>query len=158
MKEKDNKLIKIEQDIAKRAEFYINSPERAGEALLFAKQLTKFAEKINKKIREKATKIMEEQNIATLEYDIVDPNTGEVKSWEIRKQESFVSKKYRPENVFSALGKKAFNFFNVKKGELEKYLKEKSYQGEIPIETVEEATKNPTEKTYKGRIVIREIK
>ncbi len=161
MKTKDKELIKIEKTLAERAKYYMKTPERAGEALLFAKQLMNFAENINKKVRETASEIMDENDVTKLNYDILNPETGEIKSWEIRRQSASMSKKYKPENVLNALNKinkDAFRFLTVKKTDLDRYLKKENAKGLISFQTIEEALKDPIETTIKGRIVVKEIK
>lgn len=145
--------------LKEQTRFYLSTPERAAEALLFVRQLEKFAEELKAKIKERATEIMDRENMETLPYQVVDPETGEVREWIVRRDYAKQSKEYRPENVYDALGEDCFAFMKVEKGKLEKYLATASAQGKITMETVGLATKDPLIKTIKGSgVKITEVK
>lgn len=145
--------------LKEQTRFYLSTPERAAEALLFVRQLEKFAEELKAKIKERATEIMDRQNMETLPYQVVDPETGEVREWIVRRDYAKQSKEYRPENVYDALGEDCFAFMKVEKGKLEKYLATASAQGKITMEAVGLATKDPLIKTIKGSgVKITEVK
>ena len=144
--------------IKEKARFYIDTPEKAGEALLFAKNLSNIIKEIDTSVRERASKVMDDKNISLLEYEIVDPNTGEIKNWEIRKQEATELKEYRAENFIQALGENAIQFLTVSKTKADNYLKKASAKNEISMQQVEQATSNPIIKLKKGSIVVRELK
>jgi len=146
-------------DIIKReSRFYIDSPDKAAEALLFAKNLKKFAEEVEQKVKERAVEIMERENKEILSYSITDEETGEVKTWEAKRSYGTVTKEYNPERVLEALGNEATKFFKVNKTNLDKFLKKESAKGNISMDKVELATSDATEKIRKGAgVIIREI-
>ncbi len=146
-------------ELKESARFYINSPSKAAEALLFVRNLEKFAEEIKEKIKERAGEIMDRENKDVIPYSITDPETGEVREWEMRRSYGTVTKEYRPENVYDALGEDGLAFMKVEKGRLEAYLKKASAQGKITMETVGLACKDPIEKMRKGAgVILREVK
>ena len=145
--------------LKKQTRFYLSTPERAAEALLFVRQLEKFAEELKAKVKERAVEIMDRENVETLPYQIVDPETGEVREWIVRRDYAKQSKEYRPENVYDALGEDCFAFMKVEKGKLEKFLATASAQGKITMEAVGLAVKDPLIKTIKGSgVKITEVK
>lgn len=157
-----NALAKHEQTIEKlkeEARFYISTPERAAEALLFVRNLKRFAEEVEAKVKERAVEVMDKKNTDLITYSITDQESGEVREWELRRDYGKQSKEYRPENVFAALGEKAFKYFKVGKVALEKDLTKLSAKGEITMDQVGEATKDPVLKTIKGAgVKLREMK
>lgn len=152
-----NKLALIDQ-LREQARFYISTPERATEALLFIRNLERFTAEIKEKVKERAVEVMDRDNKELLSFSIVDPETGEVREWEARRSYSTVSKEYRSENVIRALGEKALPFLKVSKTALDRYIKKASFRGEISMEQVESAVADPIEKTRKGAgVIIKEI-
>jgi hypothetical protein len=102
---------------------------------------------------------MDKENVETLPYRLVDPDTGEVREWIVRRDYAKESKEYRPENVYDALGEDCFSFMKVEKVKLEKYLVAQSAQGKLSMEAVTLATKDPKIKTIKGSgVKITEVK
>ncbi|MHC1728052.1 MAG: hypothetical protein AB9866_18960 [Syntrophobacteraceae bacterium] len=144
---KQQALVQLKED----ARFYISTPERAAEALLFVRELERFASDIKQSIKERAAKIMDEKNMELLTYSITDPDTGEVREWEVRRDYGKQSKEYRPEKVVEAIGiEMATKYFKVSKVKLESYLKKASAKGEITMAQVTLATADPEIKTIKG--------
>lgn len=145
--------------LKEQARFYINTPEKAAEALIFVRQLEKFTEEVKASVKARAVEKMDEMNKDLITYSTVDPETGEVREWEVRRSYGGITKEYRPENVLRALGEKAIPYLTVKKGDLEKYLKRAGAKGEITMETVSEATADPVEKMRKGAgVMLKEVK
>ena len=145
--------------LREQTRFYISTPEKAAEALLFVRELEKFAEEVKAKVKERTVEIMDRENKELIEYSITDPETGEVREWEVKRSYGTVTKEYRPENVYDALGEDCFAFMKVEKGKLETFLKKASAKGDISMDAVSIATKDPIEKTRKGAgVIIREKK
>ena len=147
-------------ELKERARFYISTPERAAEALLFIRNLEKFAQEIKEKVKERATKIMDEKQMELMTYSITDPDTGEIREWEIRRSYGSRTTEYRPENVILALGPiMSLKFFKVGKTNLDKFLKKESAKGTITMEQVEKATADPIMGTRKGSgVILKEVK
>jgi hypothetical protein len=145
--------------LKEQTRFYLSTPERAAEALLFVRNLERFAAELKEKVKERAVEIMDKENVETLPYRLVDPDTGEVREWIVRRDYAKESKEYRPENVYDALGEDCFSFMKVEKVKLEKYLVAQSAQGKLSMEAVTLATKDPKIKTIKGSgVKITEVK
>lgn len=148
------------QLIEKQTRFYLSTPERAAEALLFVRNLERFAKDIKEKVKERTVEIMDRENRDMIEYQVVDPETGEVRDWQVRRDYGKQSKEYRPKNVIEALGiERSLPFLKVSKVNLEKYLAKESAKGIILMELVEKATKDPVIKMIKGSgVKITEVK
>lgn len=145
--------------IREQARMYISSPAKAAEALLFVRQLETFAEEVKKSVKERAIRVMDDNQQDVIAYSITDPETGEVREWEVKRSYGSIAKEYRPENVFQALGENALEFFSVKKTALDNYLKKASAKKQITMEGVELCVSNPIEKIRKGAgVILREIK
>jgi len=136
--------------LKEQARFYISTPESAAEALLFIRELERFAEEIKKNVKERAAKIMDEKGMELITYSITDPETGEIREWEVRRDYGAQTKEYKPENIFKVMGEKAFKYFKVGKTVFEKDLKRLSAKGELTMEQVGEATADPIMKMKKG--------
>lgn len=156
MTEKSQALTQLKE----QARFYISTPERAAEALLFVRELERFAEEIKGKVKERTMEIMDREGKDLITYSITDNETGEVRSWEVKRSYGTIVKEYRAKNVVRAIGaEKAMEFFKVSKSDLERYLKKASAKGEISMKQVETATDDPIEKTRKGAgVILREVK
>lgn len=146
--------------LKEQTRFYISTPERAAEALLFVRQLEAFAEEVKAKVKERAIEVMDRENKDLISYQIADPETGEVRQWEMRRAYDTQTKEYRVENVVKALGpEKALPFLSVSKMKLEAFLKKASAKGEITMVQVDEAVRDPLLKIRKGAgVVLREVK
>ena len=154
--EKEQALIQLKE----QARFYISTPERAAEALLFVRELERFAEEIKGKVKERTVEIMDRDGKDLITYSITDETTGEVRSWEVRRSYGTTIKEYRPKKVVSALGmEKAMEFMKVSKSELERFLKKASAKGDISMDQVKLATDDPIEKMRKGAgVILKEVK
>lgn len=155
---KNNYLSKV-SEIKEQCRFYINSPEKVAEALLFIKALEKMTEEVKKSVKDRAVDLMEKENKEMLSYSITDYETGEIKEWEIKRSYGSQTKEYRPENVFRALGEKAFKYYKVSKTAIDKDLKRMSAKGEISMQDLDIAVSDPIIKIRKGAgVIMREIK
>ena len=143
-----------------QARFYISTPERAAEALLFVKNLERFAEEIKEKVKARAVEIMDKKGVESIPYSILDEETGEVSEWVVNRAYATESKDYRAENVIEAIGiEDAVRFFKVKNTDLKKFLTTQSAQKKITMEQVEKAVSDPIITTRKGAgVIIKPVK
>lgn len=147
-------------ELKEQTRFYLSTPERAAEALLFVRNLKRFAEELEDKVKERAVEIMDRENVDRVPYQIVDQETGEVREWEVRRTYDTEVKEYRPGAVVSALGmEEALKFMKVSKTNLDTFLKKASAKGHISMEQVEMAVSDPTIKVRKSKgAMLKEIK
>lgn len=140
--------------------FYLSTPEKVAEALLFVRSAEKYIKELKSKVKERAVEVMDRESAEIVTYRVVDPETGEVNDYQVRRDYSKQSKEYQPANVIAALGlEKALPFLSVKKTDLEKYLKLETAKGNLPMETLEAALKDPVIKTIAGSgVKITEVK
>jgi len=143
-----------------QARFYISTPERAAEALLFVKNLERFAEEIKEKVKARAVELMDKKGVESIPYSILDEETGEVSEWVVNRAYATESKDYRAENVIEAIGiEDAMKFFKVKNTDLKKFLTTQSAQKKITMEQVEKAVSDPIITTRKGAgVILKEVK
>lgn len=153
---KEQALIELKE----QTRFYLSTPERAAEALLFVRELKQFAVELEDKVKERAVEIMDRENIDRVPYSITDPVTGEVREWEVRRTYNQEIKEYRPGAVVTALGMEdALRFMKVSKTALDDYLKKESARGHISMEQVGVAVSDPTIKIRKSKgAMLKEIK
>lgn len=137
--------------LKEQTRFYLSTPEKVAEALLFIRSAEKYIKELKTKVKERAVEVMDRQNAEMVPYRVVDPETGEVMDYQLRRDYGKQSKEYRPENVIAALGlEKAVPYLSVKKTDLEKYLKTETAKGTMTMETLEAALKDPVIKTISG--------
>lgn len=153
---KETVLMKLKE----QTRFYLSTPERAAEALLFVRNLKQFAEELENKVKERAVEIMDRENVDRVPYQIVDQETGEVREWEVRRTYDTEVKEYRPGAVVLALGmEEALRFMKVSKTTLDTFLKKASAKGRISMEQVEMAISDPIIKVRKSKgAMLKEIK
>ena len=153
---KNDALIQLKD----QARFYISTPERAAEALLFVKNLERFAEEIKEKVKARAVELMDKKGVEKIPYSILDEETGEVREWMVSRAYATESKDYRAENVIEAIGiEDAMKFFKVKNTDLKKFLTTQSAQKKITMEQVEKAVSDPIITTRKGAgVILKEVK
>jgi hypothetical protein len=151
MQENPNALIE-------QPKFRLKTKEDVATALLLVRNTKKIVEEMEKRIKEKAEAIMEEEMITEIELDTFEKKTGEINKWQIRKVEPTVSKAYNPQSVINALGEEAYKFLTVGKTKLEGYLKKMTAQGKLPMSVCDKASENFVEKPIKGKIIFKEIK
>ncbi len=140
--------------------FYLSTPDKVAEALLFIRAVEKYVKELKTKVKERAVEILDRDNVELVTYRVVDPETGEVNDYQVRRDYAKQSKEYQPKNVIDALGlERALPFLSVKKTDLEKYLKLETAKGNISMETLEAALKDPVMKTIAGSgVKINEVK
>ena len=153
---KNDALIQLKD----QARFYISTPERAAEALLFVKNLERFAEEIKEKVKARAVELMDKKGVEKIPYSILDEETGEVREWMVSRAYATELKEYRAENVIEAIGiEDAMKFFKVKNTDLKKFLTTQSAQKKITMEQVEKAVSDPIITTRKGAgVILKEVK
>lgn len=146
--------------IKEQTRFYLSNPERCAEALLFVRNLERFAKEVKEKVKERTVEIMDRTNVEMIEYSVTDPETGEIRDWVVKRDYGKQTKEYNPANVIETLGvAKALPFLKVGKTTLDSYLKKANLKGEITMEELMSATANPTIKIVAGSGVrITEIK
>lgn len=146
--------------IREQSRFYISTPERAAEALLFVKNLERFAEEIKEKVKARAVELMDKKGVEKIPYSILDEETGEVREWMVSRAYATELKEYRVENVIEAIGiEDAVRFFKVKNTDLKKFLTTQSAQKKITMEQVEKAVSDPIITTRKGAgVILKEVK
>lgn len=146
--------------IREQSRFYISTPERAAEALLFVKNLERFAEEIKEKVKARAVELMDKKGVESIPYSILDEETGEVREWMVSRAYATELKEYRAENVIEAIGiEDAMKFFKVKNTDLKKFLTTQSAQKKITMEQVEKAVSDPIITTRKGAgVILKEVK
>lgn len=145
--------------IKDQARFYLSNPEKCAEALLFVKALEGFAKEVKDKVKERTVEIMDRDHVDMIEYQTMDPDTGEIKIWQVKRDYGKQAKEYNVGNVIEALGVYSMDYLKVSKTELDKFLKRASAKGDITMQQVELATKNPTIKQIKGSgVIIKEVR
>lgn len=145
--------------IKEQCKFYLNSPEKVAEALLFIRDLEKMTEEVKSSVKERAIELMDKKQTELISYSITDPETGEIREWEVKRDYGTQTKEYRPENVYAVLGEKAFKYFKVSKTVFDKDISKMSAKGELSMQQVEDAVKDPVMKIRKGAgVKMREIK
>lgn len=152
----DHALIELKE----QARFYISSPEKAAEALLFCKRLEQFAAEIKESVKERATKMMDESDKESIIYTITDQETGEVREWSIKRDYDKEMKEYRPENVIAAFGiYTVLPFIKIGKTALDNFMKKAVSKGAITDAQTFAAVADPIIKKKKGSgVIMREIK
>jgi hypothetical protein len=145
--------------IKEQCRFYINSPEKVAEALLFIKSLEKMTEEVKKSVKDRAVELMEKENVDMLPYSITDFETGEIRDFEIKRNYGSTTKDYLPENVFKVLGDKSFKYFKVAKTAIDRDMKKMSAKREITMIDIDNIVKDAVIKTRKGAgVIMREVK
>jgi hypothetical protein len=152
----DNSLTLIKE----KTRFYISTPDRAAEALLFCKNLENFAEEIKKSVKERTVKLMDEQGNDSMIYTITDQDTGEVREWSVKRDYNKETKEYRIDNVIEAFGIDiAKKFMKIGKTDLDRFMKKEVSKGTITSEQTFIAVSDPIVKVKKGSgVIMREIK
>ena len=65
--------------------FYLSTPERVAEALLFVRSAEKYIKELKEKVKERAVEVMDRNNVEVVPYQVVDPETGEVSDFLVRR-------------------------------------------------------------------------
>lgn len=150
-----------EKSLIEKVRFYLSDPNKVAEALILIRNTEKIIEEAKEKVKERAVEIMDRENKDVHIYSITDKETGEIREWEIRRDYGSQTKKYKAEIVLKILGEKAIKFLDVKKTDIDKFLKRESAKGEISMSDIEEITKveNCVISVRKGSgVKMREIK
>lgn len=145
--------------IKEQTRFYLSSPERAAEALLFVRNLERFAKEVKEKVKERTVEIMDKNGQDMIEYQTLDKETGEIRIWQVKRDYGKQAKEYNVGNVIEALGVDAKPFLKVAKTDIDKWMKRASAKGEITMQQVELVQKDATIKQIKGSgVIIKEVK
>ena len=152
----DKALIELKE----RARFYISTPERAAEALLFCKNAEMVVAEIKESVKQRAAKLMDDNGTESIVYTITDEPTGEVREWSVKRDYDKETKEYRAEAVIDAFGlEMAMPYLKVGKTKLETFMKKAVSRQLVTSEQTFKATSNPIIKTKKGSgVIMREIK
>lgn len=153
----EKKLITMDALIEK-PRFYLSTPKRIAEALIMIKETEKVLTAAKKKVKERATEILDESGKEIIEYEATNTDTGEMVKFEVRRMPAAVIKEYNPKAVINGLGERAFPFLKVVGGKLDYYLKRGSGMGAVSMQEIEKVKENLTTKHRKGSIQLREIK
>lgn len=146
--------------LKEQARFYISNPTKAAEALLFVKALENYCSEIKEKVKERSAEIMDREESESIEYSVTDPETGEIRTWEIKRSYATTVKEYRVEGLLEALDEKeAIPFLKVSKTTLDRYMKKALSKGTMTMEQADIITRDPKISTKKGSgVVMREVK
>lgn len=136
----DDKLNELEENIR----FYLSTPERFAEALIFAKKLEKFAEDIKEKVKTRGSEIMHDQDLREIEFGeyvvkLIDPTE---------------TNEYNPVSVIKALGENSAGFMKVSTSKIEKWM----MKSRLPFDEIEKIKLGMKVKLKKGYIRLDEKK
>jgi hypothetical protein len=129
-------------DLESRVRFYINTPDRAGEALEFVKKLKEFAEAVEEKVKDRSREIMDQNNLEELEagnylVKIIKPSVSNV---------------YRVPSLIEAMGiEMAQPFLEVNTRRFEDWVK----KTRLDLGVYDKCRLGLTTKTRSGYLVIR---
>lgn len=143
-----NEITKYDQYLAEMEEnirFYISTPERFAEALIFAKKLENFADMIKEKVKKRGGEIMFDQDIKFIDfgnYRVLHVDPTEVDEYSVT-------------SIFKALEPQiAMALCKVDTGKLKMWLTKSRIEGEL----LEKITEGKKTKHRKGYIKLMEIK
>lgn len=130
--------------IEEQVKFYISTPDRAGEALAFVKQLKEWSAKLEEKVKERAWAIMDRNDIDEVSF-------GDYVAQRFLPTETV---EYDPRAVIDALGvDEAVPLLKASTPAVTKYIKTKRLEGE----TLTKLVANRTMKPKAGYIAVREV-
>lgn len=141
----DKQLTRYEEillNLEDQVRFYINTPERAGEALTFVKKLKEFAASVEDKVKDRSKEIMRDKNLREIVVDeyiikLVDPSISNV---------------YKPSSLINALGlEMAMPFLEVKGALFEKWV----IKSRLDLSIYEKCKIGITSKTRSGYIAVK---
>lgn len=125
--------------------FYISTPEKFAEALIFAKKLEKFSEQIKEKVKDRGAEIMVKNDLKEIEFG----------DYKVIKQDPTKSIEYYAPSVFMAFGEeRALTFMKVDNTKLKNYILKARIEGE----ELNKLNLNRKEKERKGFIKLIEKK
>lgn len=143
------KVEQLENQMREQVKFYLNSPERVVEALVFVRKMTDFIEEIKEYAKKRGHEMMQDQNVSEVVLD----------GWKIQEFPPTMTKKYSVNSVIEGLGmERAIAFLEVKSGALEKYAVKALRQGAMTYPEMEICQKAMKSMPRKGYIKLTEIK
>jgi hypothetical protein len=129
----DDKLKDLEENIR----FYLSTPEKFAEALVFSKKLKKFAEEIETKVKTRGSEIMNDRDLKEIEF-------GDFK---VIKIDPTITITYRVSQVMKVFGENAEQFLKVDGTKLKNYILKARIEGE-DLETLNIGRKESAKKGY----------
>lgn len=143
------KANQIEQQMREQVKFYISTPERVVEALVFVKKIGLFLEEIKEFAKKRGKEIMSEKNLTEVELD----------GWKIQDVPATMTKKYNVLALIEGLGiERAVAFLEVKGGAFEKYAIKALRQGAMTYPEMEKCQAGMKSVPRKGYIKLVELK
>lgn len=139
------------QALTEQIRFYLNTPDKVAQALVLIRNTEKMLEQAKLKVTEKGKEMMDKAQTNVINYETVDPDTGEVISWEVRRMEPTEIFEYNALDIMEVLGKDAFKFFKVSSKVRDEITKRHASKA-ISNDDLIKATKNAKTKTRKGFI------
>ncbi len=148
------------QSLIERVRFYLSDETKVAKALLAIRNAEKMLEEAKERVKEKANEFMDKAQKDVIAYSITDPDTGEIREWEVKRIYGGMTKEYKASEVLKILSERAVPFLKVNKTKLDTYLKKESAKGNLSMELVNEISKeeNCILKTRKGSIQLKEVK
>ena len=126
--------------------FRIQTVEDVGEALTFSRKLKDFADEVEKKVKERSTEIVDDNNKKQIETD----------EYLITRIESSETQVFKVLSVVEGIGvERALAFLKVNGGKLKGYLAKAVREGAVTWEEVRKCQEKMTTKNRKGYISIR---
>ena len=145
MENKLTKLTDVEEYLKEQTRFYISTPERLAEALVFVKKLKMFAEQVEESVKKRGAELMNEKNLSQIDFD----------GWRVIKQEASELDEYSVSSLFGAVGNEvAMGLTKVDNTKLKLWLKKSKIEGEM----LAKINSGKRVKLRKGYIKIVEIK
>lgn len=143
----ETKPIKYEEkleDLKENIRFYLSTPERFAEALIFSKKLKAFAEDIESKVKERGKEIMFDKDIKEIEFG----------NYVVKQIDPTETNEYSPASLIEVLGVNASSFLKVSGGALEKWM----IKSRLPFDQIEKIKSGMKIKLKKGYIRLDEKK
>lgn len=109
------------QSLEENVRFYISTPDRFAEALVFVKKLEKFAEAIKEKVKQRGAELMNEKDLREIEFG----------NWKVQKIDAGETVEYSVASVIDAVGLDvAKPFLKISASKLEWWIKKSRLEGE----------------------------
>jgi hypothetical protein len=138
----DEKLKDLEENIR----FYLNTPEKFAEALIFAKKLEKFAEEIKEKVKKRGSELMFDKDLKQIEfgdYIVKRIEASESNEYDVKSTLTAFFEEYGVEDGLI----NATQFLKVSTGKIEKWLMKAKMPDKFLI-TVRQNVKTKHKKGY----------
>jgi predicted AlkP superfamily phosphohydrolase/phosphomutase len=157
---KDNRQLQAVKDsLTERARFYINSPERAAEGIVFINQIKKLVKRLEDSIKPRAEEKIANTDTGNVIHQMIDLDTGEVFEFDVSMRQPSTAIALDPKTVYDVLGEDAFKFMTVKSTLMTALKKQSAIQNSpITMKHVEAVQENATETVRKGHLVVRQLK